>query len=348
MIEQTIGIVVIGWLVCRLAAAIIIHFRASVYDFMEVRQKSKMFRHRPLISVIIPTRNSEQSIKACLESVRQGSYRKHEIIVIDNASRDKTKQIIRDHIASHPKQRIRLVARRTDNVRDITAAQKYVGGELIMVLDPKSTLAKDALHRAVHHFSVNNSTNTLLVNNRLITDYLSTVTLLQQFEYLLTARMRKSGYFFDSPPANQNSRICRREVMDYHQQLAVRDSADFYAHDVVIYSRAANSYKQLLFDYSKTRLLSIIVVFLDGIAFSYLAYLAISFHSTTLFVISWVGLCVMLFAAIWSDEHMSMRGKTHLSLLVPTGYSLFLLQTILKLLALGKAMFSRSAPQHSK
>lgn len=46
-----------------------------------------------LISIIIPTKNSAQYLKTCLESIQQQSYRYFEIILIDNQSTDKTLSI---------------------------------------------------------------------------------------------------------------------------------------------------------------------------------------------------------------------------------------------------------------
>lgn len=47
----------------------------------------------PLVSVIVTTRNEEKNIAVCLESVKKQTYSKLEILVIDNNSTDKTKQI---------------------------------------------------------------------------------------------------------------------------------------------------------------------------------------------------------------------------------------------------------------
>lgn len=52
---------------------------------------------QPLVSVIIPTRNSEKYIKKCLESIHNQTYSKIEIIVVDNNSWDKTKEIARKY-----------------------------------------------------------------------------------------------------------------------------------------------------------------------------------------------------------------------------------------------------------
>ena len=47
----------------------------------------------PKVSLIIPTKNNEKTIKKCLKSCKAQSYKNIEIIVIDNFSTDKTTQI---------------------------------------------------------------------------------------------------------------------------------------------------------------------------------------------------------------------------------------------------------------
>lgn len=49
--------------------------------------------NKPIISVIIPTKNSEKFLDECLKSIKNQTYKKIEIIVVDNNSYDKTKEI---------------------------------------------------------------------------------------------------------------------------------------------------------------------------------------------------------------------------------------------------------------
>lgn len=46
-----------------------------------------------LVSVVIPTKNSGETIEACLKSVKEQTYPNIEIVVVDNYSKDKTCEI---------------------------------------------------------------------------------------------------------------------------------------------------------------------------------------------------------------------------------------------------------------
>lgn len=50
----------------------------------------------PLVSVVIPAKNSADTIGECLESIRRSTYTNYEVIVVDGHSRDGTVQIARD------------------------------------------------------------------------------------------------------------------------------------------------------------------------------------------------------------------------------------------------------------
>lgn len=64
-------------------------------------------QRRPRVSLLIPARDEERTITRCLESLRQQAYPDFEIIVLDDHSRDRTADLVREQAALDP--RIRLL-----------------------------------------------------------------------------------------------------------------------------------------------------------------------------------------------------------------------------------------------
>lgn len=58
-------------------------------------------RHRPLVSVVVPTKDSGRTIEPCLRSIREQTYPHIELVVVDNFSSDETFDVARElaHLA---------------------------------------------------------------------------------------------------------------------------------------------------------------------------------------------------------------------------------------------------------
>jgi glycosyltransferase involved in cell wall biosynthesis len=89
----------------------------------------------PLVSVITPTCNSENTVQQCLESIRRQAYDKIEVLVVDHQSTDKTVQIARQL-----KTKVLFVSRERSVAKNL-GARRAEGDFLLfvdsdMVLDP--------------------------------------------------------------------------------------------------------------------------------------------------------------------------------------------------------------------
>jgi cellulose synthase/poly-beta-1,6-N-acetylglucosamine synthase-like glycosyltransferase len=101
------------------------------------------------VCIIIPARNEEENIKACIESLLQQSYPKHllEIIVVDDFSEDKTASVVNDFISTSVKL-ISLKEIINDPVKSykkaaITEAINQTKAELIITTDADCIAGKN-------------------------------------------------------------------------------------------------------------------------------------------------------------------------------------------------------------
>ena len=102
---------------------------------------------RPIVSVIVPTRNRRAYLEEALESVRRQTFERWEIVVVDDASEDGTRawiEALRDD-------RLRLLGMESNVGSTITrnAGLEAARGDYCLFLDDDDLLPPDALARHV-------------------------------------------------------------------------------------------------------------------------------------------------------------------------------------------------------
>lgn len=94
----------------------------------------------PLVSVVVPAFNAGRLIAGCLQSVVQQDYQPLEVIVVDGASRDETRDVMAEFMAKHP--HIRFVSEPDKGVYDaINKGIRLAQGEWLYVLGCDDRLA---------------------------------------------------------------------------------------------------------------------------------------------------------------------------------------------------------------
>lgn len=92
------------------------------------------------ISVVIPNRNSQHTIGECLKAAYASSYRRYEVIVVDDASEDRSREIIREF----PCRLIELKQRGgVSKARNLGAMHSR--GEILLFIDSDCLLKRDSL-----------------------------------------------------------------------------------------------------------------------------------------------------------------------------------------------------------
>lgn len=91
---------------------------------------------RPLVSVIITTRNEEDYIKSCLDAIRNQTYEDIEIILVDSCSKDKTREIAKEYVD-------KLIIKDSTPSEGRNIGAKYAKGDILLFVDADILLTKN-------------------------------------------------------------------------------------------------------------------------------------------------------------------------------------------------------------
>ena len=112
------------------------------------RKKNNKLKKHPFFTAIVPAFNEEKSIKETLISLLNLDYPKNkiEIIIVNDGSTDRTKEIVEDVIKSNPSREIILINQKNKGKgRAMNKGLRKARGEFFACLDADSFVAPDAL-----------------------------------------------------------------------------------------------------------------------------------------------------------------------------------------------------------
>ena len=169
---------------------------------------------RPFVTVLIPAHNEQAAILRCLESVYASTYDRMAIVVVDDASTDKTAAIVRNFIARHtasaqieryqqdgyehrkyvrPFSKPVMLVSREKNAGKAAGLnyilEHYVREGLTMTLDADSVLDAHAIENAVAYFEDERIVG--VAANVQVMDQLNVLGMLQKFEHMVGYRSKK-------------------------------------------------------------------------------------------------------------------------------------------------------------
>lgn len=121
----------------------------DLYNFTVINYKNE-----PLVSIIIPTYNRNESLKEAIESVINQTYKKWEILVCHGGPNEKTKEIIESYNNKNIK-----YYNTYQNQNDLGADQRnYItqncNGEWILYLDDDNILYPNCIETLVNHINI--------------------------------------------------------------------------------------------------------------------------------------------------------------------------------------------------
>ncbi|MEK6923779.1 MAG: glycosyltransferase [Candidatus Micrarchaeota archaeon] len=222
----------------------------------ELNRRLALPRRLPLVSIIIPAFNEEESIEATIESALAADYPRKQIIVVDDGSTDGTLRIARRFarcgvLVLHQPNRGKGAA--------LNLGLGHARGELVATLDSDSFLEKDSLRKMLPFFSnprVGAVTSVMKVH-----EPRTPLQRLQRLEYLVTVFNRRLLSFINAINVTPGPlSMFRRKVFDKvgrydernileDQEMALRIQAADYeiasSMDAVVYTRVPSTLQQL-------------------------------------------------------------------------------------------------------
>lgn len=219
------------------------------------------------VSIVIPVYNAEKYIETCLESVNMQTYRDFEVILVDDGSKDKSRNICESFCRLYPKQ-FKYYWQKNSGV---SAARNFgidkAAGEWIMFIDADDIIAEFAIDqllksineehddivisgytRRANAFNMSNeftayssnSLNKLLLNSPNYKKLYSKLGNLFDDIVLMTVwgkLYRRSIIKENSLKFNMDLKVCEDVVFNYEYFRYVRNA--IFSHSVLYYYRIA-------------------------------------------------------------------------------------------------------------
>lgn len=313
---------------------------SSIYDVKSIKktkffvksQNSRILRKRQLISVIVCAYNDSGSIEESLSSIKNNSYLKYEVIVIDNASSDYTSALARNFAKNYPKKNVRVVTKRARSNWDKaigSVVKKYAKGEILLILKAEATLDEYALRNISRHYLLNQNLE-ILTPNITPTRETTVRSIIETFNALIDQQRRKLQFI--QKLDNLQSIVVKKSTFrrvsvltsargQINFSVKQRDKTVNYASNVVLKSSVSSL--KLTASNDVGALLSLPFVL------CYFAIFAALSGSYIFFAIGWVAMIIFSMFVIWSEENLTIAHKLGLSFYAPVMYILFIIQTLI-------------------
>ena len=111
---------------------------------------------RLLVSVIVPTRNSSETLEACIESIARQSYEDIELVVIDNNSTDNTKAIAKQY-TKH------VLNKGPERSAQRNYGAKKASGDYVLFIDSDMELTPNVVSSCVTYANKNRGSRAIII-----------------------------------------------------------------------------------------------------------------------------------------------------------------------------------------
>ncbi len=124
----------------------------------------------PKVSVMIPVYNGEKTLKQCIASVLNQSYKNYEVIVVDNNSTDETEEIIKKFHKLNPKVKY-IFEEKIGRSAARNAGIKSSVGKIVVMTDSDCVVSKNWIEKIIRPIVYENETAVMGFEEDLVKNY---------------------------------------------------------------------------------------------------------------------------------------------------------------------------------
>ncbi len=178
---------------CTVTIVTFATFWGAYYDYTDPAldpPHPSVKNRNPKVSVVVPVKNEEVLIRACIESIVHQTYTNLEIVVMDDASTDRTPEVLQQLKAEYGIRAFRM-PKNVGKKKAIEAAVAYTDGEIWAFADSDSVLAPDAIEKLVAAFNAHPEAGAVSAHGRALNADKNTLTRIQDTWYEGQFRLSK-------------------------------------------------------------------------------------------------------------------------------------------------------------
>lgn len=339
--------------------------RTFAYDLHSVNRRTYQFKHphtkanrkRPLVTVIVWSDNNSSALNICLQGLKDSSYKKLQLLIVDNASSDGSAQVVRQFLKSNPKMDAKFIAKRkaAAQMQALKSVKSYVTGDLVLVLPASAALRSDSMRKAVYYMNAEDAACAVLHSRQGQVMNLSSLIGI----YIGSLKNQQHKY---SMPKNINPCIFRAEsYADYLRS----PQAIAYISESVAQDFSTKGLKPAFIDWVTGRNQEVkglqslspqslwawpkyFASMLTPLVLAYFVYLAIFLHQPALYIASCVAIAISVSMPLLNDESLNWAEKIQYILLLPITQIAIYLYLLLPLLNAFYALYKVVLKQASQ
>ncbi|HWT52000.1 MAG TPA: glycosyltransferase, partial [Caulobacter sp.] len=142
----------------------------------------------PLVSVLIPCFNEEKVIAASVARILESDWKNLEVLVLDDGSKDRTAQEVRDHFQGDP--RVMLLSfENGGKARAVNRGLAVAKGEYVVALDADTQFAPETISRLARWFQ--DEDIGAVAGNAIVGNRVNIVTRWQALEYVTAQNLER-------------------------------------------------------------------------------------------------------------------------------------------------------------